>query len=87
LAAVTKANLDTLFTRLQELEAEKKRLSEEIAEAFDLFTVQYGEGNEKTFKKAIKSAYKKHKDILKDRAAFILMEAEVDQLTERILED
>lgn len=87
--AVTKAQLDTLFTRIQGFESRKKDISGEISEAFDTFAEQYVEdgGNKKVFKKAVKSAYKKFKEAQKDRAEFILVEAETDQLTERILED
>lgn len=87
--AVTKAQLDTLFSRIQQLEGRKKDVSGEISEAFKTFAEQYVDegGNEKVFKKAVKSAYKKYKEAQKDRAEFILVEAETDQLTERILEE
>ena len=87
--SVTKAQLDTLFNRIQGFESRKKDISGEISEAFNTFAEQYVEdgGNEKVFKKAVKSAYKKFKEAQKDRAEFILVEAETDQLTERILED
>lgn len=87
--SVTKAQLDTLFNRVQTLEGRKKDIGGEISEAFNSFAEQYVEegANEKVFKKAVKSAYKKFKEAQKDRAEFILVEAETDQLTERILEE
>jgi AmiR/NasT family two-component response regulator len=87
--AVTKEQLDTLFTRIQELESRRKNVNGEISEAFNMFAEQYVEdgASEKVFKKAVKSAYKKFKEAQKDRAEFILLEAETDQLTERILEE
>jgi uncharacterized protein (UPF0335 family) len=87
MATVTKANLDTLFARVQGLEEQKKALAADVKEVFDTFASQYGEENEKSFKKATRAAYKKWKEVQKDRAEFILVEASVDELTERILED
>ena len=67
--AVTKAQLDTLFSRIQQLEGRKKDVSGEISEAFKAFAEQYVDegGNEKVFKKAVKSAYKKYKEAQKEK--------------------
>lgn len=87
MATVTKANLETLFTAIEEYENTKKDAADGIKEAFELFATQYGEENSKALKAATKDAYKKYKKMKKNRAQFILVESETDQLTERMLED
>ena len=87
MATVTKANLDTLFTLIEGYKTTKKDASDGIKDAFELFATQYGEDNSKALEEAAKDAYKKYKKLKKNRATFILVEAETDQLTERLLED
>jgi hypothetical protein len=84
---ITKANLDTLFTLIEEHDATKKTASEAIKEAYDLFAIQYGDDSPAALKEAAKDAYKKYKKLRKNRATFIIVEAQTDALTERLLED
>lgn len=86
--AITKANLDALFNNLDTFESAKTSATGDIKEAIETFVEQYAEGgNNKVLLQAVKEAFKKHKKIKKDRAKFIIVEAETDQLTERLLED
>lgn len=83
--AATREQLGTLFSRVQSLEEQKSDLSGQIKDAFSTFASQYGEGREKSFTKAIKKTYKNYKELQKDRAEFVLVEADADSMTEALL--
>lgn len=87
--AVTRVVLERLFARLAELEAQKKALSEDAKVALENFIdANAGDGaNLKSFKKATQKAYKNWKELQKDRAEFIIVEAETDNMTEAMLSD
>jgi uncharacterized protein (UPF0335 family) len=85
--AVTRVQLNTLFGMIETLDENKKTISAEIKEAFKLFAEQNGDGDQKTFTKALKKAYRNYKELSKDRAEFIIVETEADSMTEALLSE
>lgn len=89
MADISSTDQIEFFHRLAELEVEKKRVQNEIKESIDNFVSSHLEEGDspKVVKEAVKSAYKKYQKLSKDRAEFILLEAELDRLTERLLDE
>lgn len=81
----TVEQIAAFFRELDILEERKKDVSLSIKEAKEAFVDQYGDEDKKAFKKIINKAYKNHKDVMKNREEFILIEAQTDTITEGLL--
>jgi hypothetical protein len=86
--AATRAQFNTLFSQIMDLDAQKKEIGERIKEAFGLFADNHsGLENTKPYVKALKKGYRNYKEIQKDRTEFILVESDTDTITEALLTD
>ena len=88
MAEVTKTNLDTLFQNIETFEESKKEATDNVKDAFESFATQYGEDKDKkSYIASLKDAYKKYKLLKKDRAKFVIIESETDQIIEKLMEE
>lgn len=80
--AIAKVNLETLFDRCLSFEEEAKTQRGLLKEALQTFADQ----NEIKVK-SLKKSYREYKEMLKDKAEFSVVDAEVDQLVTLLIEE
>lgn len=72
---IKKTELDTFFSRLESLEADKKAIADEMKESIESFAK-----NHELTKKSVSKAFKAFKEAKKDKDEFTLVDLESDQL-------